>query len=467
MESCQDSTLPTVFAVSKRAGRPGALLSTDTAAFGAVIPTEFQDDLLGRPRIPRNPISRGQIEIALSRSVAGVAVIFALQALPLMLEQLASRKDGAAMTAIVLGLSILVFVVATVVQRGIRTGAALVAIFYLVALVIWPLLMRDPTVVLDSKPWLWYLCTVATSCAAIAFPLVWAIIYTVVTPVTFGLLRVQPSGGEAENLLAVLDTCYAMLLGGVVLILIYVLRNATNEVDTAQSNALAKYAVAVRHHATEVERVEVDSIVHDSVLATLLSAAGVQSAKGAELAAAMARSAIIRLQEASGERTLDDARVDLSRLVERLRGAAADTGAFTVVEQGGGGRDLPENVAEALYAASVQAMVNSVQHAGPAETRSLTIGGNDQSGCRIEISDTGCGFDLTSVASARLGVRVAIRERIASVGGVAMVSSNPGLGTTVMISWPRFRVSTDGSRVAPESEHAFSGPEFDPLVGSW
>jgi len=465
MESCQDSTLPTVFAVSKRAGRPGALFSTDTAAFGAVIPTEFQDDVFGRPRIPRNPISRGQIEIALSRSVAGVAVIFALQALPLMLEQLASRKDGAAMTAIVLGLSILVFVVATVVQRGIGTGAALVAGCYLVALVIWPLLMRDPTVVLDSKPWLWYLCTVATSCAAIAFPPVWAIIYTVVTPVTYGLLRVQPSGGEAENLLAVLDTCYAMLLGGVVLILIYVLRNATNEVDTAQSNALAKYAVAVRHHATEVERVEVDSIVHDSVLATLLSAAGVQNAKGAELAAAMARSAIIRLQEASGDRALDDARVDLSRLVERLRGAAADTGAFTVVEQGGGG-DLPENVAEALYAASVQAMVNSVQHAGPAETRSLTIGGNDQSGCRIEISDTGCGFDLTSVVSARLGVRVAIRERIASVGGVAVVSSTPGLGTTVMISWPRCGVSTDGSRVAPESEHAFSGPDFDPLGGS-
>jgi signal transduction histidine kinase len=456
-----------VTAVSKRAARPGALVSTDPATFGAAIPAEPQDDLFGRPRNPRNPISHAQIEIALSRSVAGVAVIFALQALPLMLEQLASRRPGSAVPiGIALGLAILVFVVATLFRRSIRTTGGIVAVVYLVALIVWPLVMRDPSAVLDSKPWLWYLCSVATSCAAIAFPLVWAIIYTVVTPVTFGLLRVLPSGGEAENLLAVLDTCYAMLLGGVVLLIIYVLRDATNKVDTAQSNALAKYAVAVRHHATEMERVEVDSIVHDSVLATLLSAAGVRNAKGAELAAAMARSAIIRLQEASGERTLDDATVDLNRLVERLRGAAADTGAFSVVERGVDVLSIPENVAEALYAASVQAMVNSVQHAGPAETRNLTIGGNDQSGCRIEISDTGCGFDLTSVASARLGVRVAIRKRIASVGGVAVVKSIRGQGTTVLISWPRVEVSTDGSRMAPESEHAFTGPNAN-QGGRW
>ena len=428
-------------------------------AFGAVNPADSQNDVFGRPRHPRNPISHAQIEIALSRSVAGVAVVFALQALPLMLGQLESRKPGSAVPiGIALGLSILVFVVATLVRRGIRTTAGIVAVVYLVALFVWPLVMRDPTVVLDSKPWLWYLCTVATSCAAIAFRLVWAIIYTVVTPVTFGLLRGLPSGGEAENLLAALDTCYAMLLGGVVLIIIYVLRDATDKVDAAQSNALAKYAVAVRHHATEVERVEVDSIVHDSVLATLLSAAGVRTAKGAELAAMMARSAIIRLQEASGERTLDDATTEVSRLVDRLHGAAADTGAFTVAELGVDGRSIPEFVAEALYAASVQAMVNSVQHAGPAQTRSLTICGNDQSGCRIEISDTGCGFDPTSVASARLGVRVSIRDRIASVGGVAVVSSSPGQGTTVVISWPRADVSADsendtdsdaGLRLAP------------------
>ena len=415
-------------------------MSTQTQPFNAVGTDvlEVESSLFSRARQPRNPISHAQIEIVLSRSVAGVALIFALQALPLMLEQLSSRKTEAAiLLAGLLGLSILVFVVATLVRRGIRSSAAVVSGIYLVALLFWPLVMIDPTLVLDSKPWLWYLCTVATSCAAIALPLFWAAVYTVVTPIVFGLVRVLPSGGEAESLLAVLDTFYAMLLGGVVLIIIYVLRAATATVDTAQSNALAKYSVAVRHHATEVERVEVDSIVHDSVLATLLSAAGVHNAKGAELAAAMARSAIIRLQEASGERNLDDASVAVSALAARLRTAAIETGVFTVTEQCVDGVSIPEHAAEALYSASVQAMVNSVQHAGPTQSRRVIIGGNDQNGCTISISDTGRGFDVASVDSARLGLRVSIHDRVLSAGGVSVLRTSPGHGTTITITWPR------------------------------
>ena len=446
MESCPGSTPPKLTAVSKRAARQGdrnrqgTLVSTATQPFTAVGDDALETDgsLFGHARQPRNPISHAQIEIVLSRSVAAVAVIFALQSVPLMLEQLSSRKTEAAIPlAGLLGLSILVFVFATLLRRGIRSSAAVVSGIYLVALLVWPLVMIDPTLVLASKPWLWFMCTVATSCAAIALPLFWAVAYTVITPVAFGLVRVLPSGGEAETVLAVLDTFYAMLLGGTVLIIIYVLREATAKVDSAQSNALAKYSVAVRHHATEVERVEVDSIVHDSVLATLLSAAGVRNARGAELAAAMARSAIIRLQEANGERNLDDASVAVSMLVARIRSAATATGVFTVTELCVDGLSIPEHVAEALYSASVQAMVNSVQHAGPAQSRSVTVGGNDQSGCTIDISDTGRGFDVSTVASGRLGLRVSIHDRVATAGGVAVLRTSLGQGTTITITWPR------------------------------
>ncbi|WP_129590455.1 sensor histidine kinase [Cryobacterium aureum] len=453
--------------MSKRAARQGdqhsqgTMVSTTTQPFTAVGDDAHEADgsLLGRVRHPLNPISHAQIEIVLSRSVAGVAVIFAMQSAPLMLEQLESRKAAFGVPiAILLGLTIVIFVVATLIRRGIRTAAAAVAAVYLAALFVWPLLMIDPTAVLESKPWLWYLCSVATSCAAIALPLFWAAAYTVVAPITFGLLRVLPSGGEAENLLAVLDTCYAMLLGGTVLIIIYVLREATAKVDTAQSNALAKYSVAVRHHATEVERVEVDSIVHDTVLATLLSAAGVRNARGAELAAAMARSAIIRLQEANGERNLDDATVSVAKLAARIRSAAASTGVFTVTELCLDGLSIPEHAAEALYSASVQAMVNSVQHAGPAQSRNVTVSGNDQSGCTIEISDTGRGFDVSSVASARLGLRVSIHDRVAAAGGVAVLRTSIGRGTTITITWPRADEADEPIAVsAAEAMGALSG----------
>jgi hypothetical protein len=267
--------------------------------------------------------------------------------------------------------------------------------------------------------------------------LVWAAAYTIATPVVFGIVRVMPAGGGVEPLRGVLDTAYAMLLGGVVLIIIYVLRAATTTVDNAQSNALAKYSVAVRHHATEVERVEVDSIVHDSVLATLLSAAGVHNAKSAELAAEMARNAIIRLQDASGERNLDDSRVDVSALAARLCAVATGTGVFTTTESCFDGLDIPEHVAEALHSASVQAITNSVQHAGQAASRNLAVSATDLGGCSIEISDTGPGFDIAAVPSARLGLRVSIQDRVNSVGGVATVLTSPGNGTTITLVWPR------------------------------
>jgi hypothetical protein len=44
---------------------------------------------------------------------------------------------------------------------------------------------------------------------------------------------------------------------------------AASVVASIQATALGSYSIAVRHHATNVERVRVDSIVHDGVLTTL------------------------------------------------------------------------------------------------------------------------------------------------------------------------------------------------------
>ena len=57
----------------------------------------------------------------------------------------------------------------------------------------------------------------------------------------------------------------------------------------AGGRARSATTIAVRQHATEVERVQVDAIVHDSVLTTLLSAAGAGTPEEQALAARMAR----------------------------------------------------------------------------------------------------------------------------------------------------------------------------------
>jgi len=424
----------------------------DKNGSGGTEPLGLDSDLIAGPKQPRNPISRTRIETVVSRSVAGVGVIFSLQALPIMLAQVHLRLPIMAIAMpLALAVGIGAVVIAAVAKVGVRATTGTVALVYLAALVSWPFLMVDPSAVLDGKPWLWYMCTVATSCAAVAFPLVWAVIYTFLAPIAYGIVRTQPSGGGADVLLGSLDTAYATILGQVILIIIFTLRQTAAAVDAAQTNALHQYATAVRQHATEVERVQVDSIVHDSVLATFLAAAAAGSPKAAQLASGMASDALTRLNDAAMVPAGDDSLVPFNALTVRIREAADKfTAPFTFVECEMDTLSLPVHASDALFAASVQAMVNSVQHAGDGivePSRTLSMRANAQGGCTIEIADTGVGFDPEQVPSERLGLRISIQERVASAGGSARICSEIGRGTTITIEWPADEWPADNAEV--------------------
>jgi hypothetical protein len=400
-------------------------------------------------RQPRNPISRSRIEVVISRSVAGVAVVFSLQAVPALLQQMPLRLPVMAVAMpLALAIGITAVAVTAITKLGVRIATGIVAIVYFAALVAWPFLMRDPSAVLDGKPWLWYVCSVATSCAAIAFPVGWACAYTFAAPLAYGIVRSLPSGGDADALLASLDTVYATLLGQVILIMIFMLRQTAASVDAAQTNALNRYATAVRQHATEVERVQVDSIVHDSVLATFLAAAAAASPKAAQLASGMATDALMRLTDAASTPAADDSTVSFVELAGQIRLAASRLARpFTIVENSIARLIVPTHVSEAILAGAVQAMTNSVQHAwsgpGVAEPeRVLTMSANSQGGCTVTVFDSGVGFDPGLVPSERLGLRISITERVHSVGGLVTVCSSPGQGTTITIEWrPKAGVS--------------------------
>jgi len=90
-------------------------------------------------------------------------------------------------------------------------------------------------------------------------------------------------------------------------------------------------------------------------------------------------------------------------------------------------------------AASAQAIVNSIQHAGAGGepvARSVRMNSNLLGGCTIEIVDSGVGFDPAAVPSERLGLRISIQERVATAGGSVQVRSAPGRGTSILIEWP-------------------------------
>ncbi len=238
--------------------------------------------------------------------------------------------------------------------------------------------------------------------------------------------------------------------------IVALLRQAADSVDRAQSAALDRYSHAVRQHATEMERVQVDSIVHDSVLTTLLTAARASTPEAKELASTMAENAMDHLRDAASASPDDDAVVTARQVSHRIIGEIATLSSpFEVRRIEPSAIALPVQSAEAVYSAAVQAMVNSLQHAGgPEVPRWLEIRAGEDDGLVVEVGDSGVGFPVDSVPIERLGLRVSIIERVANAGGLVTVRSALGEGTVISIRWPApapaadlvASVTSDGAR---------------------
>jgi len=388
----------------------------------------------GRP--VRNPLSLVRVTTAIARTAAGFGVAFMLQSVPAMMEQLPNMHPAWSVTLVgALVLSLALTVVVSIVGRGLRFGHVTFAVVYLVALVSWPFAVLDPAEAPTSSYWLYYTLTIATAMATVGLGIRLATVYVVLAPVLYGVIRVTPAGGGVTFTQAVLDSVYAIILGGAITIITAILRNAASSVDRAQATALDRYGHAVRQHAIEAERVQVDAIVHDSVLTTLLSAARAETPEAKELAALMAGNAIGHLREALSESPQGDAEVSVAALATRIADtASALSEPISVDDDGVRPGRIPVAVGEAVYSAAVQAMVNSLQHAGTARRWVVVRGGSSE--VTVEVGDDGCGFDPDAVPTERLGVRVSILERVASVGGSAVIDTAPGTGTVVALRWP-------------------------------
>jgi signal transduction histidine kinase len=391
----------------------------------------------GQPRVApaiRTTLSLARVESAMARTGAGIGVVYFAQSVLSILAQVHDSDPLWLYPSIALVVASLLFtVVATLARRFVRASMVTFSVVFLAVLVTWPFGVTHPS---TDSPWIYYLITIATAMAAIGLPLVWAAGYLVVIPVVYAFIRLTVAGGDLSPFRVTLDSLYAFILGGAILIIAVVLRAAATGVDRAQATALEGYALAVRAHAMEAERVRVDAIVHDSVLTTLLYAARADTPEAQRLAANMAANAIGHLRDAALASPDDGSTVRVSAVAVRTREAIEELeGGFDVSSSRLGTRSIPAAAAEAARSAAIQAAVNSVNHAGEGVTRTVRMT-SWQGGIQIVVSDDGRGFDLQHVPAERLGVRNSIMERMANVGGRAEVVSFPGSGTTVTIRWP-------------------------------
>lgn len=308
---------------------------------------------------------------------------------------------------------------------------------YVLAFVLYPIsLSQDFSAQSDYRPWIWWATGTASMAMGMYLPHWWAIVYSVFMPVSWVILRTSPIGGNASIGLAILDGAYIVLFSAAVLSLVVMMRLAARKVDIANGRELETARDLAALEAAEREREQVDDLIHDQVLTTLLLAAKAEDAEHRRLAIESANRAIERLQfVASGEDVSQDkltsANFAASLEAAILRLAPKFRCNVSVADE----LSIPLAVGIAITDATLQAVQNSIQHAGRNADHYARIKA-DSKRIKVAIVDNGKGFHPSRVPSNRLGIRNSITRRMISVGGEKpAVISAPRKGTTITLIW--------------------------------
>lgn len=391
--------------------------------------------LRGRESFTGSEIRRTlRVERTIGRAFAAVCLVFGAQTLPLAIEGQSMVELGWSWAlAALLFAALAAAIVAGITSRFIGAAAVGVAAVFVVILISWPFAAVHVEGVLPREPWPWFLCNVATAAAAVAFSDLVATGYTLLIATAYLLVRLTPAGGELGIGRATLDSGYALIVGIGTVLIVGLLRRSAAGVDDAERAAITRYSVATRDHAAEVERTEVDAILHDSAMATLLAASRAETPADRRYAVALARTSLDVFSESTGSAPAEF--VSLDEVGNRFSDICRELGVEArLVAEGLENTTVPASVAEVFFAATLQGLMNSVQHAGPGKvTRSVTARWADGR-LTVTLVDDGAGFD-TSTLTDRLGIRNSIVERMRSIGGWATVTSAPGEGTTVSLGW--------------------------------
>lgn len=307
---------------------------------------------------------------------------------------------------------------------------------YTVAFFAYPFSMAGvETLPADYRSWIWWWTGTATIAMTMFLPRWWSFVFLGFVPVSYFCLRLSFIGGGEDVGSATLDGTYISLYAMAVQALVGMLRTAAAEVDVNNDLVAESSARRAELDATEMERHKLDELVHDQVLTTLILAANAETAERQAMAAESASVAIERLQAAANDKNTELKEVSINTFIDSLQASVhrgdplASINATKVLDF-----SIPIDVGSALSDATLQALTNSLQHAGEKATRQIRIKA-DHHGLKIVIKDDGRGFWESKIPKNRFGIANSIRRRANAVGAEVRIASQPRKGATVILKW--------------------------------
>jgi signal transduction histidine kinase len=141
---------------------------------------------------------------------------------------------------------------------------------------------------------------------------------------------------------------------------------------------------------------------------------------------------------------LHPAKLEQLGLATAVRGFCQELGAAHKIsigfEQHEVPRVLPNDIALCLYRIVQESLQNVVKHSGASGAKvELTA---DENEIRLNISDSGCGFEMPMAGSSSLGL-VSMNERVRLVQGQISVHSRKSEGTRIEVRVPLERLAQE------------------------
>jgi len=139
--------------------------------------------------------------------------------------------------------------------------------------------------------------------------------------------------------------------------------------------------------------------------------------------------------------TLTDA--ELSDLLRLLGNALAGRTNIPISVTVAGEGKLPADVQVALYRLCQEGLSNIAKHSGASRVDIQLQ--YETGGVELRIRDDGRGFDPEQTTPGHYGLSM-MQERATSVGATLSITSQPGLGTEIVIRWAENQEQKDGKR---------------------